>query len=457
MIATVPVSLHPADSLARALGRHGGDLAVVLAGRCLTALGSVVGVRLLTEALSPTLFGRYKLVLAGLSLVFGVLVRPFIQYAMRAYHDAAESGSAARFLDGSRRRFGRFVGVLGVAAVAGGYLLAGGRPLSLPELAGVGGVLALQSLVEFDRGLFVARGRQRAAEAIAVATRWLIPIAVAALVRLDASLWVILAAHAAVLAVVASARRRDRPLGARRPADGAFPQDGLVSASAWAYAWPLMVGGVLNWLLHESDRFFLGYFHGSGAVGLYAAAYGLVAAPFTLAVGAAAQVMYPVVFAASARRGRALVLPAPLLAGTLLIGAGGVAAVWWGGDGLAAVVLAEEYRAGVAGLLAWIATGYACFGVATCFDLGAYGSGRTKYLMASSGAAATANVGLNLWLVPARGAAGAAVATAAALFVYLACMAALFWRGTRRGPSAVVHSGDDREPARVERPVAVGD
>ena len=424
----MPVSLNPADSLARVLRRHGSDLATVLAGRGLTVLGSVVGVRLLTEALSPALFGRYKLVIAGLSLVFGVLARPFIQYAMRAYHDAAETGSAARFLEGFRRRFGHYAGVLAVAAVAAGYLLAGGRSLSLPELAGVGGILALQALVEFDRGLFVARGRQRAAEAIAVATRWLIPIAVAGLVRLDASLWVVLAAHAAVLAIIAAARRWEPPPDAHRRDDDAFLRGGPVSAPAWAYAWPLMVGGGLTWVLHESDRFMLGYFHDSAAVGLYAAAYGLVAAPFTLATGAAAQVMYPVVFAESARRGRALVLSPPLLAATLLFGVGGVALVWWAGDGVAALVLAEEYRAGAAGLLVWIAAGYACFGIATGFDLGAYGAGRTTYLMAASGAAAAANVGLNLWLVPERGTAGAAVATAAALFVYLACMVALSWR-----------------------------
>ena len=443
-------SAHAAESQAGSLRRHGRDLAIVLAGRGLTVLGTVVGVRLLTEALSPALFGRYKLVLAGVSLGFGVLARPFIQYAMRAYHDAVEAGSASRFLNGSRRRFGRYAAVLGVVAAAGGYLLGGGGALSVPELAGVGGILAFQSLVEFDRGLFVARGRQRAAEAIAVAARWLVPIAVAGLVCLDASLWVVLAAHAAMLAVLVAARRRDRS-----PSIAAPPGNGPVNAPAWAYAWPLMVGGVLTWLLHESDRFLLGYFHGSATVGLYAAAYGLVAAPFTLAVGAAAQVMYPVVFAASARRGRALLLPAPMLAATLLLGAAGVALVWWAGDVLAALVLAEEYRVGVVGLLVWIAAGYACFGVAACFDLGAYGAGRTKYLMAASGAAAAANVGLNLWLVPARGAVGAAISTAAALCVYLACMMALSWRGARRGPATAVLGGDDRKPARVERPAEV--
>ena len=423
-----------AGSLFGALRRHGRDLAAVAAGRGLTVLGKVVGVRVLTEFLPPAVFGRYKLVLAGLSLVTGVLVRPFIQYAMRAYHDAEARGAGATFLAHSRRWFWRYSGWLGLAGAAGGYIFSAAGGLSPPELAGVAAVLALQALVEYDRALFVTRNRQRAAEAIGAAMQWLIPFAVAASVRAGESPGVVLPAHAAALALIVSARRwrgRRTAAGLAAPAD---PRDrGFETAPAWAFAWPLMVAGCLAWLLHESDRLILGYYHDSGAVGLYAAAYGLVAAPFTAASGAVAQVMYPVVFAASARHGGSPVLPGPMLAGTLLIGLGGVLAVWWWGDLLAAVVLAEGYRAGVSGLLLWIAAGYACFGVAMCFDLAAYGAGRTMQPMAAGAVAAAANVGLDLLLVPAHGAGGAAVATAVALLCYLLCMAGLFARGGRRG------------------------
>ena len=422
-----------ADSLFGAVRRYGTDLAAVAAGRGLTVMGSVVGVRVLTESLPPAVFGRYKLALAGLSLVTGVLVRPFIQYAMRAYHDAEARGAGAAFLVHSSRWFRRYAGGLGLTAAAGGYLISAGGRLSPPELAGVAAVLALQTLVEYDRALFVTRGRQRAAETIGVGMQWLIPFAVAASARAGESLGVILPAHAAALALIAAARRRR----GRRPERGlpeAHPRDGgFETGPAWAFAWPLMVAGCLGWLLHESDRLILGYYHGSGSVGLYVAAYGLVSAPFTTAAGAVAQVMYPVVFAASARRGGVSVLPAPMLAGTALIGGGGVLAVWWWGDGLAGVVLAEGYRDGVSELLLWIAAGYACFGVATCFDLAAYGAGRTTQPMAAGAVAAAANVGLDLLLVPAHGAGGAAVATAAALLCYLLCMAGLFAGGARRG------------------------
>ena len=443
----MPKLLHSVDTLAGALRRHGRDLATVGAGRGLTVLGSVVGVRVLTESLPPAVFGRYKLALAGLSLATGVLARPFIQHAMRAYHDAARGGAAGRFVALSRRWFGRYAGCLGLAAAAAGYLFAaGGRRLSLPELAGVAAVLALQCLVEYERAIFVTRGRQRAAEAIGAGTQWLIPLAVALFVRVEESLGAILLAHAAVLALIVGARRWSGRRTARGVAAADRRRGGFEAAPAWAFAWPLMVAGGLGWLLHESDRLILGYYHGSGPVGLYAAAYGLVSAPFTAASGAAAQVMYPVVFAASARRAGSFVLPGPMLAVTLLIGAGGVAAVWWWGDRLADVVLAESYRAGVSGLLRWIAMGYACFGVATCFDLAAYGAGRTTHPMTAGAVAAAVNVGGDLLLVPTRGAGGAAVATAAALFSYLLCAAALFYaRRDQGGPRAEPPApGDDR-------------
>ena len=426
------------DPLPVLLRRHGRGVAAVVVGRGLAVLGGVAGVRLLTGYLSPELFGRYKLALAGVSLVTGILVRPFIQYAMRACHDAASRGALSEFLRGYGRSFGAYVRGLGVAvALAVAVVGLDGLQLAPVELALIAAVLAMQALVEYDRSVFVTQGRHHAAEAVAVGTRWLVPIAIMAFIYTGESLPVILAAHACALAVVFLAPRlRGRPFEDER-GRGALP--GNNGGNAWGFAWPLMIAGCLSWLVHESDRFILGYFHGSHAVGLYAAVYGLASAPFLAAGGAASQLMHPIVFAASARKapGDVPVLSLGMLAATLLIGGGGVVAVWVSGDWITALVLAERYRGGAPELLNWIALGYACFCVATCFDLAAYGAKRTTSVMMASGVAAATNVGLDLLLVPLHGAAGAAAATAVALCAYLLCMAGLFLRRAPRGARGV--------------------
>ena len=448
-----------AGRLSRGLRRHGRSVAAVVVGRCLTVAGSMAGVRLLTEHLTPETFGRYKLALAGVSLIAGIAVRPFLQYAMRAYHDAAARGGLHRFLRRFGRSFGAYAAVLGlVVAVAGRVLIRDGGRLGPAAPALIGAVLALQALVERDRALSITRGRQGAAESVGVGLSWLIPIAVAGFVLLGESLSVVLAAHACVLVLLLLAPRL---AGGRRAGDDdrrASPTDVAgdgAAGAAWTFAWPLVVAGCLSWLVHESDRFVLGYYHGAGAVGLYAAAYGLASAPFTAVAGAAAQVMQPVVFAASARAGRdgAPAASRPVLAGALLAGAGGVCVVWLSGDWIARLLLAEGYRSAAPELLVWIAAGYACFGAAMCLDLAAFGAKRTVFVMIACGVAAVTNVGLDLLLVPAHGAAGAAAATAAALCAYLLCMAGLVMPGARPGCGA---AGGSMRPPRPGRAAGGG-
>ena len=412
--------------------RHAPNAAVVAGGRALNVVGTVVGVRLLTEYLPPEMFGRYKLALAGVSLITGIMVRPFIQYAMRAWHDAAAGGSLQCFQMLYGRSFGFYVGVVSLAAALAGTATArDGGWLAPPELVLAAAVLALQAAVEYDQSLCTTRGRQRDAVLIGTATCWLIPISIAAAAAAGGSLFLVLAAHAGILALVLAVRRlRRRGPDAGR---GSAGSEAAGAGPAWAFAWPLMVAGCLGWLLHESDRFILGYYHDSRAVGLYAAAYGLASAPFLVAAGAISQFMYPFVFGGGARGGGRVQVSRPMLAAMLPICAVGVGLFWLAGDWIAYFVLAERYRAAAPELLGWIAAGYACFGAATCFDMAAYGAKRTIYLSFATGAAAVANVGLGLLLVPVHGARGAALATGAALAVYLVCIAGLVGRGARAG------------------------
>lgn len=397
----------------------------VAAGRIMMVLGAVVGVRLLTEYVPPETFGRYKLALAGVSLVTGIAVRPFTQYAMRAWHDLPDDASQLRFVTDYGRRFGYLLCAVGVIVASLGALLAKDGGWFAPvDLVAAAAVLVLQAAVSYARSMLVTSARMRDAALIDAATGWLVPITIALSVTLGESLSLVLSVHACTLAGVLLV-----PvlwLWLRPSAEGhETARAELVGVSAaWKFAYPLMVSGCLHWLLHESDRFILGFYHDSYAVALYAAVYGLASAPFLAVAGAVTQFITPLVFGHAARGGTALVWRWALFV-MLLICAVGVFLFWLVGDRVAQLALAEGYRETASDLMIWIAVGYACLGVATCFDLVAHGTRRTRYLALATGVAAVTNVGLGLLFVPRRGALGAAWATTAALAAYLLCIVLL--------------------------------
>ena len=409
-------------------------------------LGAVVGVRLLTEYVPPETFGRYKLALAGISLVMGIVVRPFSQYAMCAWHDSPDDQSQLRFVDHYNRSFSYFVCVVGVAfAIVGAFMANDGVWFAPIDLVPAAAVLVLQAMVDYDRSMLLTRARMRDVALIDTATRWLVPITITLAVAFGESLALILTVHACTLAgvlLVPVLRLRPRLSAVGHETAGAE----IVSVgTAWKFAYPLMISGCLNWLLHESDRFILGFYHDSYAVALYAAAYGLASAPFLVVAGAVTQFITPLVFGNAARGGTRLVSRWALLV-MLLICAAGVFLFWLVGDWVAQLALAEGYRETASDLMIWIAVGYACLSVATCFDLVAYGTRRTRYLALATGTAAVTNVGLGLLFVPQRGALGAAWATTAALVAYLLCMVLLVSRRKGiQGAGQTVATGTTRK------------
>ncbi len=421
----------PVQQIINRILRHKKDLLVVTLGQLIAALGTLFGVRLLTEFISPTVFGEYKLLLAAISLMTGIFIRPFIQFAMREYHDAEKTDVIILFLRNIRGMFRKYIfGVAILFAVIiyfsnGGLLTVPSYLLLLLPL-----VLVLTNSVELERALMVTQNRQAHASLVSIGRNWLIPIAAVTMTMLATQSVGFLFVGTMVGLVGILLLQLRTELEIKVPVDGI--SGGLELAGmrheALKYGLPLAAVGLLSWFVHESDRFFLSYYHSQEVVGIYSAAYGLVSAPFTLVVGSMAQFLYPIMFKVSAsgnQKSKLNVLKAMLITSSAICLIG-VVIVSLFDEQIAWLALGEDYRQKATGLLIWIAMGYGFLAVSMSFDLAAYGGKRTSDMFIAYGIAAILNVSFNVALIPEYGAKGAVIATLISLFFYLITMAALF-------------------------------
>ncbi|MEA2115362.1 MAG: oligosaccharide flippase family protein [Thermodesulfobacteriota bacterium] len=421
------------------LAHHRRRIIAVVCGQVLSALGTLVGVRLLTEFVSPAVFGQYKLLLAAISLATGILIRPVIQFVMREYHDAVRDDLRDQFCVIARKFFHLYmVGVsMMIALLLYGVYFHSFRSTFLVVIIAVA-LLLLQASVEYERALFTTRNKQTGAAAVNVAAKWGVPLAiVGAIFMFHESVHIMLLATMGVLLCIRGAliftETISRDTVAVRKTHNTIDRGKLVR-EAFRYSRPLMVVGIFSWIVNEGDRYFLNYYQTQDAVGIYSAAYGLVSAPFTLVVGTLAQFLYPIVFQACssedpARHRRVI---AEMLKVTITVCVLGLVAVALFGDTIARIGLGEEYRAEAAGIMVWVAAGYGFLAVAMTFDMAAYGHKRTSVMVYAYGTAAIFNIIFDLLLIPELSILGAAIATTIAFAVYLFVMASFYYLSCKK-------------------------
>ena len=176
-----------------------------------------------------------------------------------------------------------------------------------------------------------------------------------------------------------------------------------------AFGLPLVPASLAGWALNMSDRYLVNAFDGREAVGVYAAGYtvglalnALAIAPFGLAWGAA--------YWEIARRD-----DAPRVISRVLTGFAGLASFM--ALGLSALatdafrlLLTPEFEPGRF-VTPFSAFGLVGLGIFTILTTGINLAGRTRRLPLIMGAAALANIGLNLVLIPSFGYLGAAASS----------------------------------------------
>ncbi len=404
------------------------ETAWVFAGQGVSALATLVGVRLITELVPPAVYGSVVLALGIIALAHGLAAGPLMQAVLRLFPDLVREGRERELRRATLRALRkRVLFAFALLAVTGA-----GWSLQRPEDTWLIALALALFVAEVARSVEItflnAARRQREMALLTMADAWVRPFAAAALV------WVFGASAAAViggyLAGCTLALAGYRLLAATSgkavvPAASTSSNVAAVSDRLWMYAMPLMALPLIGWVSGQADRYFIGGLASVAEAGIYAALYGLVSKPFLM-------------FSASAE----LALRQPFYARVTAAdytGARRVLTVWFIGvlvgalalcvlfmvfhATIAGLLLAADYRAHSA-LMGWIAVGHVLLSAAQVLERVCYACHDTRGVVSVEAAGALANVAIAAPLVWLYGIEGAAWAVPVSFGVQLALTAA---------------------------------
>lgn len=289
----MPDTLAPDLERLRRLSKEG---AWIVLGQAAAVLGTLAGVRLLTELLDPVAYGELALGMTVASLVNQTVLGPLSNGITRFYAPAQESRDLGGYLSAVRGLVMAAIAVIAIMiALTGAGLLLAGRTQWMAiasaalVLAGLSGCNAILSGIQ-------NAARQRAIVALHQGmdswARFL--LAAALVVWLGATSTMAMAGYALAVALVLGSQY----LFFRKVMhnDGAVADQSRWRRQIWAYSWPISIFGIFTWLQLASDRWALELFATVQEVGLYAALYQLGYYPMSVATGMATQFLVPIFY-----------------------------------------------------------------------------------------------------------------------------------------------------------------
>lgn len=314
--------------------RAWGEVFWIALGEAVGVLGALIGVRVLSGRMHPTVYGELSLALTGAMLASQTIVGPLAGACERHYAMAREDGQVQEFLHVLRRMAvgGSLLVVAAGLPIAIALIELGQTqwlPLELVALAfavgnGCEGVLdATQNAAR--RRVFVAWHRslrQCLRPALAIAVVLLLGVNSAA-----ALLGYSLASLAVLTSQVVLLRHTFRDLPMR-----ALDREAMrkLGRRMLVYAAPISLWGVFTWAQVSSDRWALGVYSSTEQVGLYTVLLQIGSNPVHLLGGVLTQLAAPIIYARAGdtsdheRLSSAIRLNLTL-AGLMLLSTGGLA------------------------------------------------------------------------------------------------------------------------------------
>jgi O-antigen/teichoic acid export membrane protein len=358
--------------------RHLRDALWIAGGTAATALGTIAGVRVLTQYLPPERFGVVTLALGVSALALSLVGTPLNQAAMHWY-PAMEPATAARDLLAALRRCLRRIAawilLAAVAVTLTYWLLEHGSPL-----LGVLIILALAVDCWRFAHLSLLNSARRHARYVFWLTldAWLRPVAAAlAIYAFGTSALVVLGAYLLVSASLLWAFTRRLWPGAQLAPLTADKRQQL-DRRIWRYALPLVPLGLIGWASSLGDRYVIGGLLSVADAGVYAAVYGVASAPFLMVGGMGEMALRPIHQAAVVGddHRRAQHIARLWVAGVVLTCLLGVLLFGVGHQLIAGLVVGKMYRHASV-LMPWIALGYTVRAASYVFERICYSYGQT--------------------------------------------------------------------------------
>lgn len=275
--------------------RLGSEAGWVFGGQLLSLVGTLVGVRILTEYLSPSVYGVLGLSLTIVALYTEVIIGGLVGAFTRFYSIASRAKDVRGYVRGVRT-------LLLVAVAIAIFLLLAISPFLISGFEGVtftiGLVVATFAIlfgINATLNAVLNGARRRSLVALnSVVDAWLkIGLAVLAIHWFGSSATSVLTAYAASLTLVLLhqvyrvSQLRD---------SGSESEQRRWTREMFLFAWPASVWGIFTWAQLVVDRWSLQFFYTTTEVGLYATVLQLGYFPMSLFMGMLGTFFTPIVF-----------------------------------------------------------------------------------------------------------------------------------------------------------------
>ena len=358
-----------------------GDAFWALFGQLASAIALLAGTRVLTELVTPDIYGQVALLNGFVALGVALFSYPFICAGMRILPECLNKGERAALYGVVARLAAR------ATALAIGLLVLGGVTYSyfshsdvwLFMLAGV--LLIVTVRRELGIQLLIGERKQRGASLWQTSDSILRPLLAIALVVWGGQKaeWVLLGY---IVASVISNTVWSLVLGAKPDKNRPLIITRNFRTDVWAYALPLIPVELIFWVNGLGDRYVIGYLMTAAEVGLYAATYMIVNEAFNRSAMVLLRTFQPVYFQSCSenRIKEGFRILWIWIGSVVALGIIGISLVIITKDWVASVVLAKSYHSAVE-LMPAIAVGCTLHALGTVAAQPLLANKRTRLLL----------------------------------------------------------------------------